>query len=376
MRERDYAGLVEVVSRAVRADWPDVTARAARRNRLRRAFGALAAAVVLGAGGSVLVTSGGDERPSPPPLPPRVVVSPDRSTVLTGDLDRFYAVADDCRDDPACRAGLAVSTDRGVTWAVRPVPATAANGTFRLVAASGRTVLALQSLGAAEPVWWASTDEGATWHRSREIRRDAVPDDWPVFRTIEELGAFDPRTGDRVPFRVPGWAYRSVGPPGGGRWLVTFSEQRDVSLAKARPGGDWSTTRLPFDAAEFCDLVTPDGRLVYALTSDTIRTLDLHVSRDGGRTWRRTATLSDPLPSRSTLLLTADGTLYLASQLRLYRSTDGGRTFTALDPAAPRKETVLTAVPGGGYTISNRLPSPQVSWSTDGRTWTSVRPAF
>ncbi|MDG4824377.1 sialidase family protein [Asanoa sp. WMMD1127] len=369
MRERDYAGLVAVVREAVKPDWADVVARAGRRHRFRRALGAMAVAIAVAAGGGVVVATGsGDPSPAPTPTPslvPGSMVSLARSQLVVGDLDRYYTVVDACVGK-ACRPAVAVSEDRGRTWTRRPAPGTGIN--ISIAGAGGRTIVVREVVPKTNDfAWWASTDAGETWHRSREHRRASVPDDWPTYRaTVSRIGAFDPRTGDRVAFPVSGTPVRSISLRDGGRWLVTVRD--DVVTSLVRPGSD--TTRLDLVGAAFRDVATADGRTVYLAKWEKDLRVRLFVSTDGGRSWRQGAAIRDEYPGLR-LLVADDGTLFVSGATGVYRSTDRGRTLEPLGADSPRAGSAMARFPGGYAMVTGFMgPDQRIWWSTDGKTWT------
>jgi len=268
-----------------------------------------------------------------------------------------------------------------------------------------------------------STDGGATW-----TRRDQGIADNTAFQVL----FFDPRTPDRVlaaGFGAPtyvsrdaGATWTDVGHPlsslaaGPGGTLLGAPYAADGVLRSTDGGFTWSPAgALPdtisqllfvggrlYAAGALGVWVSSDGGTTWnpssqGLSARTYKDLTaaggalyvdamegLLASTDGGIHWRQLRNPALPQPPLARILATAPGTLYAATGVdaafsnTIFRSTDGGATWTQIDPGLGGRAIVLAVDPRHPnvlYAGSDMLSGPDqilchLARSTDaGRPW-------
>ncbi|WP_436522490.1 WD40/YVTN/BNR-like repeat-containing protein [Actinoplanes sp. HUAS TT8] len=410
----DFRGFATTAAAAAKPDFADVLARSARRRRRRNWFGAgfAALAVALGSGTAVISFSGDHPSPNPAPTPtvrpwhttiPKAggepqpqptyteadgawdVTVPDEPLtgmypeLMAGDVDHLYLNYQNCAVKP-CRTMLATTADRGRTWRKLPMPVPPAGWEGPgLTMASGPVLLAgagphlpggqiIDPGKIPDPIFWASTDAGATWQRAKVRTVNALPSGWPVFQSRKGLFAVDPADGDIAALPssggIPTRALLNT-PPAAGIWTQT-SKGIEVSQDGGRT---WNKRSLPpGGAGRSPELATTDGRTVYVARELKGGGLVLNVSTDGGNTWaaRGTIDLGGPL---LTVLAIDDRTVLVEGVHGTYRSTDQGHTFALVGPSLGYR---AHAVPGG-FTIPTNNNEYSAWVSPDGAEWTYVK---
>lgn len=425
----DFTGLGTAVAATFRPDYADVQARARKRRR-RWSFGAAFLAVGLAVGGGSAVALTADRSPAPviprpdalPDTLPDVPPGPWRTTepepgarapqpapsfheiepglwdpveadkpltgifteLRAGDLDHLYLEYRDCAGKP-CRPMLASTTDRGRTWRKLPMPASAALVQVHrnvVVAAEPvkRPTLPYQDSDVPGPAYWVSTDAGGTWRRAEVSDVPALPAGWQVRGEERGIVALDPATGAIARLKqaragdIPPFVLDNL-PASAGIWTLAVERTKLVARVSRDGGRTWDSRPLP-DAMQPSGndgftmsgslVSTSDGTTVYAREKrrDGVR---VHVSTDGGHTWRTGATLDLDGPVMS-LLPVGSRTVLVEGLHGTHRSDDQGMTFTKVGPALGSRGH---AVPGG-YTITTHNNEYSAWVSPDGATWTYV----
>ncbi|HEV7708581.1 MAG TPA: sialidase family protein [Asanoa sp.] len=406
MREPDFAGLAEAAGRAFRPDWADVVAKAARRRRFLRVFGAAAVVAVVAAGGGIATGGGfaGDGGPGPSPAPsgspfavrhyaenPKPGGSPIPTISVTSypvasDLDHLYLPVRDCRGE--CVDKLAATADRGDTWTMSEMPGGGINSSRFLAAASGDTVVALvrraaDANGYRRSDYFTSTDAGRAWRPApvtevAELPADAVA----VGVNDDRLVAVDAGTGDLTSVALPIMQARvlSVAPGLGETWIFGYAGSQPTarpgklkytgkSLAVSRDGGrTWSVRKLPKDDV-FRSVAVADGKRAYALyNTNSADKMRLYRSDDGGRTWNGGHDIACRVPTGDLYGL-ADGSALITLSDGVFQTGDGRTTTPAATGLGliPRVQAVL-----GGYVATSLHPEVSISVSTDGQVWEPI----
>jgi photosystem II stability/assembly factor-like uncharacterized protein len=223
-----------------------------------------------------------------------------------------------------------------------------------------------------------STDGGATW----TPRNQGIPSN-----TAFSVLFFDPRAPDKVLAAGNGWP-TYVSRDAGATWT---NAGHPLSSLATGPGGTLLGARYAADGV----LRSTDGGFTWSpagALADTINQLlfaggrhyaagilGIWVSADGGTTWRPS---SQGLSARTYKDLTAvGGALYVDAMEGLLASTDGGLSWRRVRNAArpePPLGRILATVPGAIYAATD----PEVSFeyiarSTDGgATWTPIDPGL
>jgi hypothetical protein len=417
MREIDFAGFREVAKASFRPDFAAVQ-RAARRRRGGLAAGAGVAVATVAAVLGVVVTGlpgsppadWGDPSPSPSPTPgfvrpalpsPRGPAEQDgikNGPLIAGDVDHLYGRYYDCVDD-TCSVGVAASADRGRTWRKSPIPVPVDSYAVLYPVGPRALVAHVQTpppLNRDSQRWLASVDGGVTWRRVTASAAPAIPAGWRVLMTgreLEDLLAADSATGDMVRVRaghglqMARWV--AGAPAGAGIWVSGFTRTKvgadgrlipsGAAVAVSRDAGrTWRRSTFPGDLGAFEDagpaVATADGRTVYAVGQIGGR-LAVFVSRDGGKTWRRTGATAAPVGARTvTAAVRPDGALLIqigtVAQERpiMFVSPDRGQTLRSTEPGPG-----AGAVPVSGGFLQGNWPLGGDGWiSTDGLTWSYI----
>lgn len=423
----DYRGFTVAVAAATKPNFADVVARSARYRRLRNWFagGAVALAVAIGGGTAAAVTAGTPSpKPSPSPSPqpwhttlpqadglPKgqpsyIEITPglwdpaQRDQELTGmypelkagDLDHLYLEYQDCAANP-CKHMIAVTADRGRTWNKRPLPVDPELGQTGLSMVYHSMVVAAKApkldtgqhsgpINWPDPVYWTSLDAGVTWHKSTIQVVDALPVGWPIHDENDSIAAVDPATGNVArlkdvvddPKKLSNSRMVIDTPPAAGIWELYQAAAGPAVKISHDGGRTW--TKRPLPSLPSSDgssgfgrgtLATVDGRTAY-LTKVDNNVLHLHISVDGGNTWRTRPdiTLTGPLLS---LLPIDDNTVLIETLQGTFRSTDQARTFTRVGPSLGAR---AHAIPGG-FTIPTNNNEYSAWVSPDGAEWTYVK---
>jgi len=326
------------------------------RQRAAAAAGALAVVVLLVSGGTAVLNlsggptpvgvgtspgaSGRDTRPgdpAPSPIPPWQDPDPAARYIQAAGAsgpDHLYALVRDC---PDCGQRLMASEDGGRTWQPRRTFAAGPrpNGTYPpsdmllMTVVGPRTVVVrLPADDAATPspvadergaIWQLTVDGGRTWKNLARVDTavPGAPDDGKIVDCLIgtepggacRLFAVLPATGQVAPLAnqpplleyhlLPTWDGKAV-------WVQGYDPaSHRPAVAVSRDGGrSWTTgifdteAQMPkIDAAkpaqlEQLSVVTADARTAYAVffTHGT-RSSRVYRSTDGGRTWARNGAL-------------------------------------------------------------------------------------
>jgi photosystem II stability/assembly factor-like uncharacterized protein len=398
MPELDFRGLDEATRAAFKPHFADVVRRAARRRQRGRAGAAAGvSALVIGTSVAILGVSGA-ARPDAAvaPSPPSRHVEPGQMVV--GDLNHLYLVYSDCQGSE-CTSLLATTADGGTHWTRLPLPvARHSTGTGSAIVLSLSAVAPHTLLLMVYPPrnhqgqrLLSSTDAGVTWHEQRPSTVDTVPPGW---RALQDVGfvAADPATGRVVNVRA--WPrglemFRPVEglPPTAGLWITGYlhcppgPRCTGNSVTVSHDGGrSWHryTFAEDLDSGDSspggADIATLDGRTVYAVGA-AAGELIVYRTDDGGLTWHRTGARLSVGDRRVYAALDRSGRLLIQVGLQgehpaTYLSDDGGQSLRTA-PIGPG--ALATAVPGG-YAYSG-WPYTDTAWlSTDGVTWSRVKP--
>ncbi|HEX8631534.1 MAG TPA: sialidase family protein [Catenuloplanes sp.] len=445
MPELDFHGLRDEIGDAARQPEFASVMRRASRIRTRRYSAATGTAAVLtlavALAGSTLASGG--TRPSGPPggaAGPGVGSSagvpsggPARAIEWAGAADalHLYAVLTDCDE---CPRRLVGSADGGRSWRTRHTFGGGQMQWFapRLITIGPESLLFDAPLAGqpgarlpgfpagfpkahnpVEPVrsnWRLTTDGGATW---RDVAKSKTPvaaatAGSPIVSCEAEtrdadncvLYVLDPAAGRLAPLanqppllgmdvtRVPAsaglWVQgyhrdserpaMAVSRDNGRTWTTTvFTEEPPVAASTGRPR---ATQNLP-------NVTTADGRTAYAMFVRGAAPPRVYRSTDGGRTWKRTngdTPVSEAPLSSPESWVTADGAHVILDQpdglARFLVSADGRRytpmTVTGLqDEIASGEPMRLPTMAGGRYLYQS---ANRAYVSDDGRRWQPVLP--
>jgi hypothetical protein len=338
------------------------------------------------------------------------------------DADHLYAVRTVCTAKERCSHRLLGSDDGGATWTVRQetfgdglnhgLEAPAAGVLHRVVTSPNPN----HDTDPDSPKMLSqpkiSTDGGRTWVDVREVTRavDAVPaGGWIECRQVKEnpcgaLVAVDPATAHAAPLRnKPEFRMLQVlrVPSTAGFWISGYdgTTNRSVLATTSDRGRTWNS----YSDHDLVAPVTADGVVGYSVVSDsypvrptgpapTVSPTEskkrVYRTTDGGRTWQRVdpdGTLPDGALQVAREYVAADGTHvvlmsddgYLrnyATPYQRYTSTDNGRTYrkggvTGLGDKLsryPDGTLLLTSVAG----VYVAMDDEAVYRSTDGLRWT------
>lgn len=390
MPDLDFEGLRTASAAAFRPEYADVVRRAGRRRRRRvKAVGALTAVAVAAVPVALRAAPSGDRpaptvvapSPTPPYLPDATRLPSNRpgttepQQMVAADADHLFARFTEC-GETTCRDWIVASADRGRTWERRAVPD---GHVFELIAVTADVLV----VNPGDTRWWqVSRDGGRTWRKVTSAPPGEAPADWPRIMGTPVV-AVNPATGDLTavqPWSVP-FPYVAGGgvvPAGAGVWLSGYAEQHDVPhdtfdrrirgvgsrIAVSHDDGrTWFTYAVPeelyaTDNGYFtvgASLAVVDADTAYAVgrVGSVVR---IYRTTDGGRTWTRTGATADA-GTRSVQAGVVDGTLHVrvgtaadrrgAEQVEdpdFYVSTDGGES---LSPVAPGPGSSAVPVPGG-----------------------------
>ena len=416
----DFRGLRADVGRITQQPEFDLVRRRARRLRTRRqlavAGAGLAVVVMLGAAGltvnwpsaansTATATRGA---PSATPLPPKPQSTslPNVRQLYPADANHIYVLVDDCeRLSLECQQWLMASEDGGQTWQPR-LALSGINQMSDRLRVAGPTAFMLgtelplpdRTSCARDPLcppivpstriepespsdpfrkWRISNDAGATW-------QDLIATDTPVASAppsgsvvwqlsmegteIGRLYAVDPETARVAPLATqpPVVEYTLlIMPLGAGVWVEGLdpTTRRPATAVSHDGGASWAVSVFETEMAApvdqqpragmyMPDVTTADGQVAYAMFATDPGPQRIYRSTDGGRSWQRSnpdAKASDMPPGAPWTFVLADGRHVLANQdadkgvLTLVSSTDGKTyrplTLTGLPPMG------LTATP-------------------------------
>ncbi|GAB3142677.1 hypothetical protein GCM10027290_17660 [Micromonospora sonneratiae] len=440
MREPDYQGLRDHVARSAQQPaFETVRTRASRlraRGRMKAATVAVAVAALLGIGGfTVLPSAVGDpDRVAAVPSPSTLGVdTPSRFLWQTAgsDANHLYAVVSDS-DCVGCPFRLKASSDGGRSWRERPryrefqnmapqnlkvlgpdvlftsdaIRRPVGSGFPRSDTRTSSSTSVAPTAGLMKDLFeqrhWVSVDDGVSWSEmaTTDAAVDAAPTNGgfamqrvnekimlcvidPANRTIAPLAKQPPLAEFElveVPTKAGVWVQGydpvtrrpavAVSQDRGANWQVSVFGAE----APARSvGGSIPTMYLP-------NVATTDGRTAYAIFIDGGRSVRVYRSTDAGRTWTRT----NPGDRISQLPLAgprshvaSDGSHVLVAQdpeagYVLLASRDG-RTYAPLEGTGLPVETTVS--PGVAEIAEGRyyyLTREQLYLSEDGMRWWPV----
>ncbi|WP_163505988.1 hypothetical protein [Fodinicola acaciae] len=228
----------------------------------------------------------------------------------------------------------AVTADGGRTWRYYQAPG------------QRGSCVGIRPLGPHDALMcdYVTHDDGRSWSRRPGAATvDAVPPGWLVWPSIGDnavLTAINPHTGQEAQLAGRGGIgmvtddQAPILAPDGSLWLVERTTPNG-GTARISPdrGRSWRPVLLPapFQRTPVESLITTDGYVGYAMTRDGLTGLAIFRSSDGGRSWttvRRhvTDSLSDLLPGPG-------GSVVSNANGRPVISTDGCRTFQPIPGA-------------------------------------------
>lgn len=405
----DFHGLRDDVGRIAQQPQFDSVRRRAHRLRTRRrltmAGAGLVVVAMLGAAGLTGAwPSGGDSTPAtarpgpeatPLPLKPQSTGQPNVRWVYPADASHLYVLVDDCpTSSPECQQWLMASEDGGQTWRPRLALKALVAGFNRLRVVGPTALMVATALPAPDqsspavlscspepakcpsspgdglsqwsPVplrqvwtWRISNDAGATWQDlafSSKPVVSAPPSGRVVSRLLiegtdaEHLYAVDPQNAQVAP------------------------------LATQPPLAEPTLLDVPMGAGIWVEGVDP-----------TTRRPAIAVSHDGGASWElsvfdaeQVAPASDQFRAGMYMakVATADGKVAYATFVagpgpaRIYRSTDGGRSWRHSNPDAKAGDMPAIwqtfALAGGRHVLATQdVEEGRVTFasSTDGKTY-------
>jgi len=219
--------------------------------------------------------------------------------------------------------GIYRSTDSGTTWKATNVGFSLQN--VRTLATSGRVILAGSDAGV-----YRSTDHGEGWFpantglntpsircSTRFGRRIYLGTDKGIFCSTDTGMAWRAASSGLESLRVNSLAVS-------GRLLLAGTDSGLFS--SSTPGTRW--TRLAFDGVPVSALATSGEMLVAGSGRG-----DIDVSHNGGKTWTRTNFIEKKPGLVNALVFSAEGLCVCTSEAGLFRSSDGGQNWNAVDTA-------------------------------------------
>jgi hypothetical protein len=326
------------------------------RRRTSMTVGAAALTVLLALGGAVVVRAGQSRLPTDHRLAGAVEASRSAVDVEFLDENRGYAVVLDCtaglsKAQSRCHYELGSSVDGGQRWTYRAVPTArfsraSINNSVRLEAfKTGQLVLDYIGAGfeadsEAATRRWASADGGRSWQQRSVVptgQVDTVPPGAKVLvgcdnptRCVRVLLVLRPdgtmsRLGSAVPHGLEAGDFADGTVPStmasdGSVWLSSAGSPAWVAVSRDR-GRSWRRSELPISAFPVY-LSTSAGSTTYVWTQDS-----LAVEHRAG--------------------------LHHTNEVRLYRTTDDGRTWTKItlpggDNVGDNVDVSAVARPDGG----------------------------
>lgn len=401
MDDLDFSGLRADLEASVVPPEFDEVARRARRHRTR---GRLATGAAMLCVVGILAPTGflatRDTGVSPagspdatasvavgPPSTPSALLPTGRDTtpqvsivaVDGADLDHVYALVDVCLGQSCDLQLTPVSDD---AWGTGPVR----TGLLRAEPTDWLSGYGLNALSETTLVVSAVTAGGQRAYRRIDLHGEAPshsarPLTAPPIRiaitsATGALETLDPDSGEYqpLPSQPPLDDIQVVGgiPAAAGLWLTGIDPSSGrVSVATSRDAGrTWTATPLAVIAGvQPPSLASRDGTTAYLLVRANDRTMRLYRTRDGGHSWTRLPVAlpwSDDPTAAYGIVMLPDGSLlsWLGTDPTKYaRSADDGETFTRVSgPGGP-----VIAVPDGYVAVSRR---PKLS--SDGVTWTEA----
>ncbi|MEO3815690.1 sialidase family protein [Plantactinospora sp. B24E8] len=429
MSTLDFSSLDRAARAAYKPQFAALERRARHRRRTRMAGAALlVVAVTVGSGTALELASGGGTPyggtipgvrlettpefiPTPNPSgspeagPPSGQIS---GAMVAGDLHHLYIRYRHCQDGD-CQIRVAATTDQGGSWRTWPM-SVPPDSMVDLRAAGPETLVAwVQDASGDEAFprqyWLSSLDGGRTW---REVTVREVPvlpaDARPLMpdpgTNLFSIVAVDPATGELLrlarPVRLGAAELLAGVPVDDGLWTAGYTDQvvgqvreldgsisenkvtfTDPAIEVSHDGGrTWRRNVLPEQvrAEGFSELaMAVHGDTAYVVLRDEGE-LRIFRSTDQGRSWRRAAGTA-PVGERIVEAgVRPDGTLLIQAGVLagedpvMYTSADGGET---LRPVRVGPGASAVAVPGG-YAQADEQDRTGTWLSTDGTTWSYV----
>ncbi|WP_163511003.1 WD40/YVTN/BNR-like repeat-containing protein [Fodinicola acaciae] len=377
MNVRDFAGVrAEVAARTRLPDPAVLRERGRRRRRTHRSMSitasVLALALVVGGGFglSQLRSHAGEPMAlisTPRPASPYGVVC---DTVAYDAKDVYYVINTlwDCYRTTGFI--LSHSPDAGRTWQTWWMPEVGKGEELPPFLLDRSTLVWRQVI---------SRDGGRTWRSVPQTGPTVaeIPAGWPLAwvdmeRSGRQYVAVDPATGQRYPLTSQPNAGLSSLAQGqhlvlpaadGSLWVAVSDDNNHYAVAVSRDHGrSWRRSPALSRSGAFT-VASRDGKTAYACGDDMTNKGPDRMFRttDGGVSWHL---VDQPAPTRLCasgelqLVVRADGSLLAVAPWTdgelggpLMASTDGGRTFRAV-PGLPTNLTQIERLPGGGYQLS------------------------
>ncbi|MEE6261357.1 sialidase family protein [Plantactinospora sonchi] len=354
----DFTDLERAARDAYKPQFAELERRARHRRRRTRVAGAtlLAAAVTVGSGTALNGLSRDDGTsygtalsgvrldatpefiPTPDPSGSPDAGTPSRQiggVMVAGDLDHLYVRYRDCQGQ-TCQIRVAATADQGGTWRTWPLPVPP-DSMVDLRTAGPQTLVAWvqDPFGDGDlprQYWLSSLDGGQTWREVPVREVPALPPDARPLMADPALNLFtvlavDPTTGEVLrlaePVRMGAPELFDGGPVGGGLWVTGYADRTVGQVHE------------------------PDGSISFSKVTYLDPTVE--VSRDGGRTWRRTVLPEEVRAEGSNefALAVHGDTAYVVlrddGELRIFRSTDQGRSWRRAAGTARVGERIIEA---------------------------------
>jgi hypothetical protein len=237
------------------------------------------------------------------------------------------------------------SADGGSTWSPAAAPALWLYGTSGWDQSVRRIVIdptnADRVLIASNTGLWLTTDSGASWTQllGDDVTDVALDPADPaiVYAAQRDVGVVKSVTGAAPWTTIQPWnsavmvkiVLGSQGTPA--TRMVAVKSDQQIMISNSAGGGPWTSSSLPADQegeAQFswntCIAVDPfDNQVILAGVQELFR------STDGGQTWSMVVTYYHPHEDQQSVVFDPanPGVVYLSNDGGVFRSTDGGQTW-------------------------------------------------
>ncbi|HEX7964860.1 MAG TPA: hypothetical protein VF651_03995 [Gammaproteobacteria bacterium] len=245
----------------------------------------------------------------------------------------FADVVVDPSDDQNVYAGSYVSNDAGATWA--PINTPAANFTVIAVDPSDSQVILGVEDATITGVLWMSRDQGAHWDPVAMPHGNAVYNlaydpvtPATVYASSQAFGVYKSTDGGST------WAESTEGLAGVYAFNVLMDSTGDIYLGSIGTGIFKST----------------DGGATWAMKDDG---LDIGIGSSG-------------ITTRSLVEAATPGTLYMTNQSHLYKTTNGGDTWSRITSRSDGSIDIVATDPERADTVYAGTGGGHVLKSTDG----------